>query len=67
MPTSQKIEINPIGLVKRSSPDENEKNRSLVSKIVLENEFAKGLNDIEEWSHVYVIFFMHEISDKEKC
>jgi len=66
LPTSQKIEINPIGLVKRSSPDENEKNRSLVSKIVLENEFAKGLNDIEEWSHVYVIFFMHEISDKEK-
>jgi len=48
LPTSQKIEINPIGLVKRSSPDEKEKNRSLVSKIVVENEFAKDLNGIEE-------------------
>jgi len=66
LPISQKIEINPIGFVKRSSSDENERDRSLVSKIVLENEFAKGLDGIEEWSHFYVIFWMHKISDKEK-
>jgi len=63
---SQKIEVNPIGFVKRSSSNENERDRSLVSRIVLENEFAKGLDGIEEWSHVYVIFWMHEISGKDK-
>lgn len=66
MSTSQKIEIDPIGFVKRSSSNENERERSLVSKIVLKKEFGKGLDGIEEWSHVYVIFWMHKISDKEK-
>ncbi len=58
--------MNPIGFVKRSSSNENERDRRLVSRIVLENEFAKGLDGIEEWSHVYVIFWMHKISDKDK-
>jgi len=62
---SKKIEINPIGFVKRSSPDD-EKDRSLVSKIELKNEFAKGLEGIEDWSHIYVIFWMHEITGKNK-
>jgi len=66
LPTSQKIEIDPISFVKRSSPDDDERERSTVSKIVLKKELAKGLDCIEEWSHVYVIFWMHKISDKEK-
>ena len=61
-----KIEIRPIGFVKRTSSDEDVKDRSLVSKIVLKNEFVKGLDGIKDWSHVYVIFWMHKISDKEK-
>lgn len=63
---SEKIEIHPIGFVKRSSSDDNVRDRDLVSKIVLKNEFAKGLDGIEEWSHLYVIFWMHKISNKEK-
>ena len=62
----EKIEIHPIGFVKRSSSDDNVMDRGFVSKIVLKNEFAKGLDGIEEWSHIYVIFLMHKISDKEK-
>jgi tRNA-Thr(GGU) m(6)t(6)A37 methyltransferase TsaA len=62
----EKIRIHPIGFVKRSSSDDNVKDRGLVSKIVLKNKFARGLDGIEEWSHVYVIFWMHKISDKEK-
>ena len=61
-----KIEMTPIGFVKRSSSDEYERDRSLVSKIVFKNEFAKSLDGIEEWFHIYVIFWMHKISDKEK-
>ncbi len=56
----------PIGFVKRSSPRENEKDRSLVSKIVLRRKLALGLESIENWSHVYVIFWMHKVSNKEK-
>jgi len=66
LPTSQKIEMNPIGFVKRSSYRENERDRTLVSKIVLRKGLANGLDSIEDWSHVYVIFWMHKVSDKEK-
>ena len=65
LPGSQKIEMTPIGLVKRSSPRENEKDRNLVSKIVLRKTFTRGLDFIENWSHVYVIFWMHKVSNKE--
>ena len=63
---SKDIHIRPIGYVERLSSEENDKNRSLVSKIMVEKEFAKGLDSIEEWSHVYVIFWMHKISDEDK-
>jgi tRNA-Thr(GGU) m(6)t(6)A37 methyltransferase TsaA len=66
LPTLQKVKMNPIGFVKRSTSDEDEKDRSVVSEIVLKNEFAKGLDGIEGWSHIYVIFWMNKISDKEK-
>ena len=36
-----KIEMNPIGLVRRASPDENDRDKSLVSQIVL----VEGRND----------------------
>jgi tRNA-Thr(GGU) m(6)t(6)A37 methyltransferase TsaA len=64
--SSKEIHIRPIGYVERLSPEEDDKDRSLVSKIVVEGEFAKGLDSIEEWSHIYVVFWMHKISDKDK-
>ena len=64
--SSEKTHIRPIGYVERLSSEEDDKDRSLVSKIVVESEFAKGLDGIEEWSHVYVVFWMHKISDKDK-
>ncbi len=30
------------------------------SAIVLNDEFARGLDGIEQWSHVIVVFWMHE-------
>jgi len=60
------IHIRPIGYVERLSPKEDDKDRSLVSKIVIGSEFVKGLEGVEEWSHLYVIFWMHKVSDKDK-
>lgn len=64
--SSKEIHIRPIGYVERLSPEENDKDRSLVSKIAVESEFAKGLDGIEEWSHIYIVFWMHKISDEDK-
>jgi len=58
--------MTPIGVVKRLSSSDDVRDRNLVSKIVLDSEFEKGLDGIEEWSHIYVVFWMNRIMDKEK-
>jgi hypothetical protein len=41
--SSEEIHVRPIGYVERLSPEEDDRDRSVVSKIVVESEFAKGL------------------------
>ena len=55
------IEMKPIGLVSRTSLGENEKDRSLVAKIVFHEDLTPGLDGIEEWSHIYVIFWLDKV------
>lgn len=64
--TVNEIEVEPIGFVKRTSTDEDVKDRRLVSRVVLKKELAEGLHGIEEFSHVFVLFWLHKISDREK-
>jgi len=63
---SKKIEIMPIGFVKRASSDENVRDKSLVSKIMLKKDLAKALDGVEEFSHVFIIYWMHKISNAER-
>ncbi len=62
----KKIEMKPIGFVKRASSEEDVKDRRLISKIVFEKDFTKALDGVEDFSHVSVIFWMHRILDTEK-
>lgn len=57
------IQIKPIGIVKRLSPDEDDKDRSLISKIVIKKSLTKALDGIEDFSHIYIIFWMDKIKD----
>ena len=52
------IEMNPIGFVSRTSPTENERDRSFIARIILEEHLGPALDGIEEWSHIYVIFWL---------
>jgi tRNA-Thr(GGU) m(6)t(6)A37 methyltransferase TsaA len=56
-----KIEMRPIGFVRRASPHENDRDRSLIARIVVDESLAPGLDGIEEWSHIYVIFWMDSV------
>ena len=55
------IEMRPIGFVSRASLGENERDRSLVAKVVLNEDLAPALDGIEEWSHIYVIFWLDRV------
>jgi tRNA-Thr(GGU) m(6)t(6)A37 methyltransferase TsaA len=60
------IEVRPVAVVKRESADENERDQELVSKIVFREEMTPGLTGVEEFSHIYVIFWLHQIKDSDK-
>ena len=60
------VEMNPIGYVHRASQDEDDRDRSLVSTVVVDKDLAPGLDGIEDWSHLYVIFWMDEVQQAEE-
>ena len=66
MPTINEIKLKSIGYVRRASKQENVKDRSLVSEITIRKGLTKALEGIEEFSHVFVLFYMHQVSEKDK-
>ena len=66
MPTINEIKLKSIGFVRRASKQENVKDRSLVSEIIIRKGLTKALEGIEEFSHVFVLFYMHQVSENDK-
>ena len=60
------IKIHPVAAVKRESTDENDRDQTLVSRIVFREEMTPGLTGLEEFSHIYVIFWLHQVQDSDK-
>ena len=61
-----KIEMSPIGFVRRTSSDEDVRDRDLLSEIVLVKELTRALDGIDEWSHVYVIYWLSRVPRTEE-
>jgi len=60
------IKLSPIGFVRRKAKEEDVKDKSLVCSIIIKKCYEKALNGIEDFSHIYIIFWMHEIADAER-
>ncbi|MFW9799132.1 MAG: tRNA (N6-threonylcarbamoyladenosine(37)-N6)-methyltransferase TrmO [Candidatus Thorarchaeota archaeon] len=60
------IEVKPIAFVQRESPEENDRNLNLVSRIVFKEDVVPGLEGIEEFSHIFIIFWLHKVKDSDK-
>src|SRR5271157_5531207 len=62
------IVLKPIGYVKSNvTEDEIRKNReNIVSEVILEKRLTRALLGIENYSHIYVIYFMHGIQREER-
>jgi tRNA-Thr(GGU) m(6)t(6)A37 methyltransferase TsaA len=61
-----RIEMRPIGFVRRAASDEDERDRTLVAEIVLSKDLGPALDGIEDWSHVYIIYWLDQLSRPEK-
>jgi len=55
------MELNPIGVVKSPVAQETDEDwGNVISEIHLEDNFSSGLEGIEAFSHILVIFYMHK-------
>jgi tRNA-Thr(GGU) m(6)t(6)A37 methyltransferase TsaA len=62
MSESKSIQIFPIGYVMRESAAEDERDLSHMVRIIIDSELTPALVGIEEWSHIYIIYYLHQVS-----
>lgn len=54
----------PIGYVITQTKDSRIRDKSIISQIMIFKEFIEALKGIEEFSHMYVLFWLNKISTK---
>ena len=62
----ERIELNPIGFVRRTSSEEDVKDRDLLCEIVLIDDLTQALDGLDEWSHIYVIYWLNKVERAEE-
>jgi tRNA-Thr(GGU) m(6)t(6)A37 methyltransferase TsaA len=62
MKDSEPIQMTPIGLVKTSASHESVKTRQHTSKIILRTDLTDALEGLTDFSHIFVIFWLHGVS-----
>ncbi len=61
-----RIRIDPIGAVRSTfGPDSGDK-RNTVAELVLDESYAEGLDGIEGYSHIIVLFWMNKIVAEDR-
>ena len=66
MSFEQKIVLKPIGFVRTEAIGDEVKDKTRISQIVLRDELAEALEGIDGFSHLFVLFWLHEISDEQR-
>jgi tRNA-Thr(GGU) m(6)t(6)A37 methyltransferase TsaA len=60
------IVLKPIGIVRTEAVGDEVRDKSRISQIVVNSKFAEALEGIEEFSHLFVLFWLNKISNEER-
>ena len=66
MSATEKIELKPIGFVRTKTFGKQVKRRIHISKIILREDLIEALDGINEFSHLFILFFLERIINEEK-
>jgi len=61
----KEVKLKPIGYVQRASKQEDVKDRSLVSRIIVQKGLTKALEGLDDFSHIFIVFYMHKVPKRE--
>ncbi|MCX8150229.1 MAG: tRNA (N6-threonylcarbamoyladenosine(37)-N6)-methyltransferase TrmO [Candidatus Bathyarchaeota archaeon] len=66
MSSRRPIILEPIGFVKTAAQGDEVKDKQHLSQIMLLKELAEALEGIEEFSHLFVLFWLNKISVQQR-
>lgn len=66
MSATEKIELKPIGFVRTKAVGKEVKRSNHISKIILREDLTEALDGIEEFSHLFILFFLDRVKNEEK-
>jgi len=64
--SEKRIILKPIGIVRTEAVGDEVKDKTRISHIIIRNELAEALEGIEDFSHLFVLFWLHEISEEQR-
>ena len=56
----------PVGFVQTEAVGKEVRNKNVISQIVFREELSEALEGVEEFSHLFVLFWLHKIEGKER-
>ncbi|MGD6933788.1 MAG: tRNA (N6-threonylcarbamoyladenosine(37)-N6)-methyltransferase TrmO [Candidatus Bathyarchaeia archaeon] len=65
MKSSEPIVLRPIGFVRTIAEGDEVRNRNFVSKIELREDLAEALEGLSEFSHIFVLFYLNQVTNEE--
>jgi tRNA-Thr(GGU) m(6)t(6)A37 methyltransferase TsaA len=60
------ISLTPIGFVKTSTLPNQVKKRQHISEIILRPDLTPALNGLDEFSHIFVIYWLHDVTAQQQ-
>jgi tRNA-Thr(GGU) m(6)t(6)A37 methyltransferase TsaA len=66
MHSQEEIVLKPIGFVRTKAVGDEVKDKDRISQIVVNRELAEALEGIAEFSHLFVLFWLHEITSEKR-
>ena len=65
MSALNKINLIPVGVVKTEATGKEVKDKTVISQIIFREDLTEALEGVEEFSHLFVLFWLHEMSNEE--
>jgi tRNA-Thr(GGU) m(6)t(6)A37 methyltransferase TsaA len=63
----EKIGLEPIGIVRKNVEGRGERDwQNVASEIVVKDELRDALDNIEEFSHIIVLYWMHKVGQSQR-
>ena len=65
MSSHSKICLEPVGFVKTEAVGKEVRDKNVISQIIFCEELTEALDGVEEFSHLFVLFWLHKIEGKK--